>query len=297
MCEFKGKTYSSDVGRIINKYDIYYCNFGEFDEDDNSSIISKSRPAVIVSAVNNPKSNTYHVAPIRTEHKYEVSKDTLDFIISERRKQGRIYVPIEMEPDKFYFIDITQLTIMPSGSVSSYKSSILNQTLKDKIDAGIMELLFGEKIPVSKTKVKEVVKKTPEESPLKQAKVKGTKKATGKDHYPDGFLELMQRYESNPKEMTQSEMADKLGIHHKTVCYYIKKYRDNRANLATSTIELKQEVVQEEDSEFDHEFISTYKNMKKGMITKYMMATRLGLTMDELRKRISKYESSSSKLF
>ena len=145
MCICEGNNYYNDTARIINKFDIYVCDLGDFEDIGDSSLLGKKRPCVIVSSddINNPNLGTYLIAPIRTEHNIEVSRETLENIVAERRKWGRIYVPIEMRRDDFRFIDITQIRPIHISKIKYYDSSIINSALKMKINASIMEACFS----------------------------------------------------------------------------------------------------------------------------------------------------------
>lgn len=142
MCMYKGKEYGSDTGRIINKFDIWICDLGE--PVDNN--LGKKRPCVIVQSdrFNNPKQNRYIIAPIRTEHSMDVSKDTLQNIVDARREVGRLYVPMEMDPDNFKFIDMTRIQSIPSSDIKIYKTSILSDEVKNNINAALFEVLFSD---------------------------------------------------------------------------------------------------------------------------------------------------------
>ena len=144
MCFYEGKEYHSDVARFINKYDIFICDLGEPIDANNS--IGKNRPCVIVQSdtINEPKQATYIVAPIRTEHSMKVSKDTLQEIVDERRKVGRLYIPIEVDPDTYSFIDMTRLESVSSSNIKSYKNSIINPELKKKIAETLFEIFLSD---------------------------------------------------------------------------------------------------------------------------------------------------------
>lgn len=142
MCIYEGKEYTSDVGRFINKYDIYVCDLGE--PIDNN--LGKKRPCVILQSnkLNDPKQGTYIVAPIRTEHSMKVSKETLQNIVDTKRKVGRWYIPIEVDSGDFRFIDMTRMQSVYTGDILVYKYSILNSELKKKIADTMHEILLSD---------------------------------------------------------------------------------------------------------------------------------------------------------
>lgn len=147
MCIYEGKEYTSDVGRFINKYDIYICDLGE--PVDNN--LGKKRPCVILQSnkLNDPKQGTYIVAPIRTEHNMKVSKETLQDIVDTKRKVGRWYIPIEVDSGDFRFIDMTRMQSVYTGDILIYKYSILNSELKQKIADTMREILLSDEEIVS----------------------------------------------------------------------------------------------------------------------------------------------------
>lgn len=169
MCSFEGQHYKSDVGRVIRKFDIYICDLGEIDKTRNN--LNKTRPCVIINSDDyiNPKSNSYVVAPIRTEHKTDFEQIGVEEFIKEKRKVGRIYVPIEMAyDDEIRFIDITELRKLDVRDVIRYSSSILNPELKKRINKCIVDYLFSsfeiEKLLENNSTVKNVNKKMPNQS-------------------------------------------------------------------------------------------------------------------------------------
>ena len=146
MCIYEGIEFGSDTGRVIRKYAVWVCDLGE--PVDNN--LGKKRPCVIIQSnkLNNPKQCTYIVAPIRTEHTMKVSRETLQDIVDAKRKVGRIYVPIEMDPGNFRFIDMTRLQCVYSSNILIYKFDILNSEVKKKIADTMHEILFSdEEVP------------------------------------------------------------------------------------------------------------------------------------------------------
>ena len=240
MCIYEGKEYYSDTGRFINKYDIFVCDLG--DPVDNN--IGKKRPCVIVQSdnFNDPKQGTYLVAPIRTEHTLEVSRETLDDVVKQRQQVGRFHIPIETEPNRFSFIDMTLTRSVHSSDILVYKYSILNQKLKKKINDALYELIFsGEEYSYIKdeynTKTKSIVKLElvdDQEKYLSEEKVgKKTNKKLCKDvTIPNGFSIYYKKYKN--KDMTVKQIAEKLDKHVTTVYKYIYAYEElnNKLQIA-----------------------------------------------------------------
>lgn len=301
-------TYLTGLGRVINKFDIYYCDFGAFDKKDTSATISKVRPAVIVSSakMNNPKANVYHVVPIRTES--QIKFNSIEEVVKERRKTGHIYIPIELEVGRMSFIDVSQLTILESKNVLNYRTSILDQEFKNKINAAIRELLFDDgeletesidnviKEITAVEEVKEVIPKTipvieDDEKPISKTTSRTRKNTTRVfNGYPDGFLELIPMYLSG--EITQKGIANKLGRSQGNINAYVKKYRQEfQEKIEADSPSFKEYKNTNLDDKFNTDFTSNYKKMKSNMITKNMMATNLGITMANLRSLISEYET------
>ena len=170
MCFYNGEQFNSDTARIINKFDIYVCDLGEIGE---SNTLGKSRPCVIISSneYNSPKNGQYIIAPIRTEHQMEVSRDTLETIVKERRKLGRIYVPIEMAPDDFRFIDISQMRQISNTNVVKYSSTVINENIRKRINDSIFELIFSQQEATEYCKTVEVVVEKKVEVPVQDDKV------------------------------------------------------------------------------------------------------------------------------
>lgn len=242
MCFYEGKEYFSDVAKIINKFDIYICELGDMDDPGT---LGKTRPCVIVSSdlINCPKSGQYMIAPIRSEHTLEVSRDTLNNIVVERRKVGRIYVPIEMNPDDFSFIDITQTRQISTNNIQKYCGTIINDEVRKGIDFGLSELLFGyvtkpnniiqpKEVEICEdveTK-NEVVIESPSTHPVSNLvnlysdskKDLVTKKS--KTNFHLGFSLYYRAWAEG--KMKATEIAEKCNVHISTVYTHIRKYHE-----------------------------------------------------------------------
>lgn len=144
MCYFEGREYNSDTARVINKFDVYVCDLG--DVEKSSVSLGKKRPCVIISSndIINPKSNKFFIAPIRTEHNTVVTKDSLDKIVNSKREIGRIYIPLEVAPDEYKFIDMSDIRPVSSRDIQSYKFTIINLKTRQKINESIIEYLLSE---------------------------------------------------------------------------------------------------------------------------------------------------------
>ena len=143
-CVINGKEYNSDTGRIIRKFDIYVCDLGEMIENGP---LAKKRPCVIVQAnrMIDPKQGLFLVAPIRNEHNFgTVTREKVQEIVDYRRERGKIYVPVELFPNDFSFIDITEMKSVTSVNILSYKNSIINPAVQVKINNAMKEFLFDD---------------------------------------------------------------------------------------------------------------------------------------------------------
>lgn len=126
---------------MIRKFDIYVCDLGDPIE---GYLLGKCRPCVILQSfnTNDPRAARYVIAPIRTEHSFTPTRENLEEIVQAKRNIGRIYIPIEMEPENFRFIDITELRCIPSNKIQWLKCSIVNIELQNRINKSLLELLF-----------------------------------------------------------------------------------------------------------------------------------------------------------
>ena len=210
MCIFNGMEYNSDTGRIIKKFDIYSCDLGEMEKISGGNI-GKVRPCVIVSSnnINNPKSNQYLVAPIRTEHKYEITSENIQEFLNKKRSVGRLYVPIEFYCDDFRFIDIGQIRHVSSSKITKYITSIINPKIKSEINNALAFIHFTaeefQDIDTSKFDFLNLQLSEDEEE-------------------NDDFLQYYKKYKS--KEMTVKQIATELRVSDTTVYKYIKQYRE-----------------------------------------------------------------------
>jgi hypothetical protein len=139
------REFNYDVSRYIRKFDIYVCDLGDIPADSSDLTLAKSRPCIILSSddINSPISNAYMVAGIRTEHGISINNmNDAEYVVQEKRKLGRIYVPILMA-EGYKFIDITQTRMIPSNKVNKYIGSINNDETKNRINYSIMELFFS----------------------------------------------------------------------------------------------------------------------------------------------------------
>lgn len=251
MCEFK-----CDMVRLLRKGDIYNCDLGENGDIQDSGLLAKNRPCVIVSSntMNTPRQYIYQIAPIRTEHILE--GESIEYIVSERRKQGRIYVPIEMRPGDVRFIDITQMRPIHISRISSYQGSIINDDLMIKINAAIMELYYDRdelissssstynysietveedkiiEIPQPQPMLIEEVEETAEEiiEPVKAAEPKKKKKKGGrKPSFPMGFSKYYMLYKKG--EITVPKLSEIFKMPLSTTYAKIKQYGELHPEL------------------------------------------------------------------
>ena len=84
------------------------------------------------------------IAGIRTDHGCSnITMEDAEEIVEEKRKIGRIYIPITMN-DGIKFIDISQTRMIPSSRILSYIGGLNNDTIKNKINKALVELFFSE---------------------------------------------------------------------------------------------------------------------------------------------------------
>ena len=99
MCEKREELYDCDLSGCVKKFDVCMCDLGEVEEGDCT--LAKIRPCVILQSddMNNRKTGTYIVAGIKTERKTDdITEEVAEEIVRDKRKVGRIYVPIKMSP-------------------------------------------------------------------------------------------------------------------------------------------------------------------------------------------------------
>ena len=140
MCFNEGREWNSDTARLINKFDVYICELGD---PGDSNTLGKTRPCVIISSndINDPRSGQYMIAPIRTEHTVMVTDENVEYIVAEKFKLGRMYVPVLM--DGYRFIDVTQSRQVPSSKILNYKGTIINPDVRTRLNNSLMRLLFS----------------------------------------------------------------------------------------------------------------------------------------------------------
>ena len=141
MCMYEGKEINSDVGRIIKKYDIYYCNLGSIESNADGNL-AKIRPCIIMSSddINHVVADRYTVVPLRTEHSMVVdTAEKAEEIVKMRRESGRIYVPVKMQKESgcYGFADITQIRPVRTKDIYAYYRTITNPDVKIRLDKEI----------------------------------------------------------------------------------------------------------------------------------------------------------------
>jgi transposase len=245
--EYEGREYFSDVFREINKFENWYIDPGEV--TDEQMILKKKRLYTVVSSmkVNNPKSDRYWVAPIRNEHDYEVNANTLDFIVAEKAKVGRIYIPIEVKPGEFSFIDMSMTTCVASSQLKAYKNTIGNPVTREKIDRALYDIFLSgsnivELIETKETIHKNEVKQSSVSQKLEHIEEDST--STKKGHsrkkipMPENFVEVYN--DKKAGKYTNQQAADLLGLTFSTFCRMSKRYEEEKENGINTVIEKKE---------------------------------------------------------
>lgn len=301
MCTINGKTYKSDCARLIRKFDIYLCDLGEVGE---GLCLGKTRPCVIIQSnrMNHPLQNGYIVAPIRTEHEFKVSKDTLQEIVDYRKSLGRIYIPIEDEPEKYRFIDITETRKVASAKVLRYKNTIINPELRQKIDDALFELLldddaynvdiapFGMSID-SMGETKKIETPALSEEPVADTEI-NQKIAKAISEQEEAIKQRVTEVHKkfHKKEISKSEAAKQLGISIKDfdkISQEIKKEEKEEKKATTKTSKYANRPL---PKKLPLGFSLLYKEYKEGNITVKEITQRLGKSEQTIYNYIARYE-------
>ena len=298
MCIFEGQEYYSDVARIIKKFDIYICDLGDSTDE---SLLNKSRPCVIVSNENNncPKSASYLIAPIRTEHNIEFTRETVEDVVNERRKVGRIYVPIEIAPDDFRFIDVTQARPIRSNKVNSYCNSIINEDLKKRINIALVEKYL------SANEINEIMDTIDSEdqiypNEIENYEVEGVeeieqyeedKKET---NVPETFFVLYEQYKQNI--ITLKEASDQLQVSNDTFINLVTDYESTGAHKENLDMVIKQPK-KGRGTKFPTGFSLYYKSYKNKKMTVKQISEKSGLSASQIRYYIKRYETLKADMY
>ena len=298
MCIFEGKEYYSDTARIIKKFDIYTCDLGNQQADDG--LLSKSRPCVIVSNDDHicPKSSLYLIAPIRTEHNIDFTRETIEDVVKERRETGRIYIPIEMSPNDFRFIDITQSRIIKSNKIDRYCSSIINEDLKKRINRALVEKylsideltdVFNEKDEYQQEQVSvRDIKCNEEEDDVEDVSYE---EETNK--LPEEFFNLYEQYKQNL--ITLSEASNQLQISNDSFINLVTDYESTGVHKENLNMVIKQP--KGRGTKFPTGFSLYYKSYKDKKMTVKQISEKSGLTVYQVRYYIKKYESLKADMY
>ena len=308
MCIFEGKEYGSDTGRIIRKYDIYTCDLGK----PVNNNLGKNRPCVIIQSnkINNPKQNRYIVAPIRTEHQMEVSQDTLQTIVSAKRELGRVYIPIEMEPGKFSFIDMTRIESVQSTEVKSYRCSIINPDLKNKINNALRDLLFSDdENEFTATSVEDDVKSSDKISEeIQEAVTSKTQKKSSCQRkkrirrllFDDKFVKVYCKWIN--KEISSRDAAKQLNIEYSTFNKAVHRYEtQNNINrdelLKENSTDNHNKIGITESKPQVNSFIDAYEQVITQKLTIDDVAPLFRLDRNGFIKQIEDYENNEISKF
>lgn len=274
MCIYKGEQFNSDTARIINKFDIYVCDLGEIADN---SLLGKSRPCVIISNddYNSPKNGQYLIAPIRTEHQMEVSRENLDYITQERKKYGRIYVPIEMSPEDFRFIDITQLRQVSSSNVTRYVSTIINYKLRKRINDSLFEFLFSKEEAVDyKLNTVNVNELIPTETVYSEVEKQINEDITTEPK----VIDIKEKQVSKLAAELQDEIEFKNPV-------------DIKIEENTDTKPKRKHTGGKPEKHLPMGFSLHYKKLKAKRITHAELAEKCGMSTCTLRKKIKEFEA------
>lgn len=227
---------NTDIYRIINKFDVYQCDLGEITENRGNTL-GKVRPCVIVSSddINCIFSNQYVVIPIRTIHDENINENNIHEYIEKERSMGRICVPIKF--NNFSVLDINQIRQIPLIKIFKYMGSIVNTELQKRINSSIMELLFAKYELVDNKEINNIrntnvqnnlteleLPISVEEIEYKPVEITQPKSKRGrKSSFPIGLSKYFELYMK--KQMTVSEIAQKIGKSNSSTNYYLNKYK------------------------------------------------------------------------
>lgn len=291
MCNFENEGYNSDCGRIIKKFDIYICDLGELDENSKGKDLKKTRPCVIVSSddYNNPKSDSYMIAPLRTEHKESIgTEEDINSLIDKKLKVGRIYIPLEVCPGDFRFIDITETRKVSSRDIIRYSSSILNENIKKKINISLMTYLFSdmeikemynnfmENTIEEEEEPNQIVEEIYEED-LNEDLIEDSKEETINENnneecktddikIPNGFSKIYDLV--NNGRLTESEASDRMKMSQENFCCLVDKYKsmhNNQEKQAENKVKVKVRA-KREPIVITEDFKDVYDNWRLGEI-------------------------------
>lgn len=235
---FSEGNYSSDTGKIIRKFDIYLCDLGE-GEFISGGDIGKTRPCVIISSdnYNNPKSCRYVVAPIRTEHKEDITKNNVESFVKRKKETGTLYVPLEMAPDDLRFIDITEMKKVASSKLIRYLHSVINPSVKDRINKTIVEFLFSDE------ELSNLVPKREAAQPIQIATTNTTtseSKSSENEYYTntEKLTNVLKMIDDG--ELSIDEAIVKTGMNENSIIFCIKqRRRKENINLVDTKMFLK----------------------------------------------------------
>lgn len=233
MCEERKEFLECDDDGCLQKFDICIVDMGEINEDDERDhTLRKIRPAVILQSntLNCEKTGTYIVAGITSAQKSITTKEDAEKFVEDKKKYGRIYVPIKRRGFSYFgFIEISQLRMLPANMIHRYLGRVSNPELKNRINRVMMESLFSNEelnIPERKEEVEEPKTETTvvEEKPKKKKKSRGTS-------FPMGFSKYYELYSRG--QMTVCQLSTKINKGTSSTYYYIKKYEEMHPELVS----------------------------------------------------------------
>ena len=301
MCVINGKEYYSDTGRCIRKGDIYICS------------LDKDRPALILQSnkFNNPKQNCYIIAPIKSEHQFEsVTKENLQEIVNFRRDADKLRIPIEMKPGDFRFIDMTEMSSVPSSKLLRYYTSIINPELRMKVNHAIKELLvdddeylYGTPIPrLAEKEIVSIESKTIEIESKEDAKEKNDEEVKHEPH-----LQLINTETEIGMKINKAISAQAKSNEQKVLEFYDKVKRKEiskataakKLGLTVKAFELlTQQINQGEKSKYANRqlpktipvgFSLYVKQYDEGKITVKQIAEKIGKSEQSVYNYIARY--------
>lgn len=276
-----------DVGRIINKFDIYICDLGEMVTGGD---LGKSRPCVIVSSdkYNSPMNNKYVIVPIRTEHKTKIeTKEDAIRLAKEKRRINTFYIPIDMGEKDYRFIDVTEMKKIQSSKILKYVFSITNEDIKREINNAIVDFLFSD------DELKEIYNGR-HKSSSDQYNVTDKRPETKKiENFPIGFSLLYSNVVN--KKISLEYAAKKLGISTDSFQYLMDKYAELNSmrnnSLNNEDKENKTKTWSRKRIEIPDNFGEVYEKLKRKEIKTKEAIEILGMNYSTFYRKKTEYEN------
>ena len=131
MCMYNGEQYSSDTAKIYKKFDILTC-------DVEGKVIDGVKLDIQDTT---PNSSFVTIAPIE---EFNVNFDLDGRLITiESTFTGYHYIPLEVEPGKYKFINISAPLTVLTSCIMHDKGTIINSIVRENINTAIAFNLYS----------------------------------------------------------------------------------------------------------------------------------------------------------